>query len=262
VNHHKNLFLFSIISFFILLTIHFKSFAADCSATSKSTITPLLELYSSEGCSSCPPAEQWLSQLHNNQQLLSNVTPLAFHVDYWDGLGWKDRFANPIFTARQRHLNRLSNFVYTPQVMLNGLDFRRWASPDRYEAATNAYAKKLARVDLKMRLSENKAGDNALQLEVTKGKTQSLKNADIYIAVYQNGLISNVTAGENVGRHLSHNFVVRELLGPFKLNEDGTHQSTIELNSEWRSKESGVVTFVQDRQNGEIFQTLALKFCT
>lgn len=96
--------------------------AATCSATSGATRNRLIELYTSEGCSSCPPADRWLSQLPRD----FGVVPLAFHVDYWDRLGWKDRFAQAAFSQRQRDRNRGFGWVYTPQLMLDGEDFRSW----------------------------------------------------------------------------------------------------------------------------------------
>lgn len=99
--------------------------AATCIATSGATRNRLLELYTSEGCSSCPPADRWLSQLPRDSRD-SGVVPLAFHVDYWDRLGWKDRFAQAAFSQRQRDRNRGPGWVYTPQLMLDGEDFRNW----------------------------------------------------------------------------------------------------------------------------------------
>lgn len=94
--------------------------AATCSAASGPSRARLLELYTSEGCSSCPPAERWLSQLPPD----SGVVPLAFHVDYWDRLGWRDPFAQAAFSRRQRARNSKLGWVYTPQVMLDGDDLR------------------------------------------------------------------------------------------------------------------------------------------
>src|SRR6516225_6094156 len=96
---------------------------AACTAQSGPTVPAVVELYTSEGCSSCPPAELWLSQLKGRD----GVVTLAFHVDYWDSLGWKDRFAQPQFTQRQNASQRSSGarFAYTPQVILDSRD-RRW----------------------------------------------------------------------------------------------------------------------------------------
>ena len=101
------------------------SLAADtCSARSAATVAPVVELYTSEGCNSCPPADRWLSKLKADP----NAVALAFHVDYWDRLGWKDRFASAAFTARQaeQQASNGARFSYTPQVVVDGRDRKDW----------------------------------------------------------------------------------------------------------------------------------------
>ena len=101
---------------------------ADCVAISPSTRTALVELYTSEGCNSCPPADRWLSRQTEREWDARQVVALAFHVDYWDRLGWKDRFAQPAFSARQRALaaQQGSRTVYTPQVLVSGRSLPQW----------------------------------------------------------------------------------------------------------------------------------------
>ena len=88
----------------------------------------LLELFTSQGCSSCPPADTWLSQLKQDPRLWKNLVPVAFHVDYWDGLGWRDRFADPRFSNRQRQYQQAGNVgsVYTPGFVVAGKEWRGW----------------------------------------------------------------------------------------------------------------------------------------
>src|SRR5258708_40149645 len=95
---------------------------------SSETQTALLELYTSEGCSSCPPAETWLSRLKESPGLWKDFVPVAFHVDYWDRLGWRDPFADRGFSDRQSAYAELwhSENVYTPEFVLNGKDWRAW----------------------------------------------------------------------------------------------------------------------------------------
>src|ERR1044071_6683502 len=92
------------------------------------TQTSLIELFTSEGCSSCPPAEKWLSALKSNQDLWKKIIPVAFHVDYWDRLGWRDRFAKPEFTSRQQRYAAAwgDDSVYTPGFVVNGKEWRDW----------------------------------------------------------------------------------------------------------------------------------------
>ena len=102
--------------------------AAPLEFQSREQQTSLLELYTSEGCSSCPPAESWLSQLKAKTGLWSDFVPVAFHVDYWDSLGWRDKWASPQFTERQRAYAAASASanVYTPEFVLNGAEWRNW----------------------------------------------------------------------------------------------------------------------------------------
>src|SRR6202795_4399638 len=115
---------------------------AACDARSSDHLVALIELYTSEGCDSCPPADNWLSRIVGGDGARRAV-PIAFHVDYWDRLGWKDRFANATYTHRQYEQMRRqrSAFVFTPQVMLQGRDFAQWramADPAAAIAAVNA----------------------------------------------------------------------------------------------------------------------------
>ena len=112
---------------------------AACKAQSGEKTAVLVELYTSEGCSSCPPADRWLSGLAARGFAAERVVPIALHVDYWDYIGWKDPYAKREFSQRQRKLTQLQRnaLVYTPQVLLQGRDFPRWYSPD-FEGAVAA----------------------------------------------------------------------------------------------------------------------------
>lgn len=229
---------------------------AECSAQSGEQTVPLLELYTSEGCSNCPPADKWLSQLKGTNM----VVPLAFHVDYWDYIGWKDRFARPEFSARQRQAAALnhSTFVYTPQVMLNGRDYRGWRNASNFEK-TIAAIQQPARIQLGLNLITPASGRMNLQAWAQTGQMQ--KDADIYVAVYENNMKSRVGAGENSGRELKHDYVVREWLGPYRLQNAGRWERIIPLTGDWQQRDAGVAMFVQNRNSGEVLQALSLDFC-
>jgi len=167
-----------------------------CSARSAATAPQIVELYTSEGCNSCPPADRWLSTLKGR----SDVVALAFHVDYWDRLGWTDRFASPAWTQRQSEVNTRSGarFSYTPQIVVNGKDYRQWPK------------------------LPNPAGTSPVELEIRRdgaGYVVSLTTVDTaragalsgYWAVTEDGHRTQVKAGENVGVTLLHDGVVREL---------------------------------------------------
>ena len=126
-----------------------------CSTTSGDQIIPLVELYTSEGCSSCPPADRWLS----TQLARKDINLLAFHVDYWDSIGWKDRFASPAYSQRQRERVNAAgaDTVYTPQVMV-GRDVRTsWQSSARFDSAL-ASIEGQAGVIIKLGVSEQSTG--------------------------------------------------------------------------------------------------------
>jgi hypothetical protein len=173
-----------------------------CSAASGKLITPVLELYTSEGCSSCPPADEWVSQLKKPAQEGSLVVQ-AFHVGYWDYIGWADRFATPAHTQRQRQIagvNRLSS-IYTPQLVLNGGDWRQWWS----ERGNLPKAAAAAQADIQLRST---TGPNSFEAQVTPVQGDAKWAA--YWTVTEHGHASRVTAGENKGEQLKHDFVVRQ----------------------------------------------------
>src|SRR3954469_21437092 len=125
----------------MLLACAVHAAAPECSAQSPAHTVALVELYTSEGCDSCPPADRWLSSLLGRGFGPERVVPLALHVDYWDYIGWKDPYAKRQFSARQHKLAKLgrATFVYTPQILLQGRDFRGWA--------TDAFAKTVAEIN-------------------------------------------------------------------------------------------------------------------
>lgn len=249
----KCLFTFALIS---LATQN--ALAAECTAKSGKTVVPLLELYTSEGCSSCPPADQWLSSLKLDADKL---TPLAFHVDYWDYIGWKDRFAKTAYSERQRKIAAYggAGFVYTPQFTFNGKDFRSW-NDSRLKQGIEASSKQASHVDLALDLSRETSGELLLKSTAQTDYADDARQADIFIAIYENKLNSQVNAGENSGRELKHDYVVRDLLGPYQF--DGkTFAKTVTLKSEWKGRDTGAVMFVQNRRNGNVLQSLQLPMC-
>lgn len=233
-----------------------------CHAKSASGTVALLELYTSEGCDSCPPADRWLGSLRDTGIGLDRVVPLAFHVDYWNDLGWPDRFAQNAYTARQRDFVRRTNAstAYTPEVVLNGSEYRRWTS--------GALAGDLARIDATparadIGLTLTRHGKQ-LQIDAETTTHKPVAAADLYVAVYENDLNSDVTAGENRGRRLHHEYVVRRLLGPVTLDAQGKgrFRQTLALGTDWKPADLGVAAFVQKSGGTEILQALALNACS
>ena len=128
---HKLLPVALLLSLSAISTAH----AASCEKQSATTRIPLVELYTSEGCSSCPVADRWLSELAPEIVSADEMVALAFHVDYWDRLGWKDRFASPAYTERQKTNSKVngSAFVFTPQIVLAGRNYEKWQDSRRVQ---------------------------------------------------------------------------------------------------------------------------------
>jgi len=241
---------------FVLFAYTLPSYAAQCSAKSGEYVVPLLELYTSEGCSSCPPADKWLSTLDT-----TNLTPLAFHVDYWNYIGWQDRFSKDDFSNRQRRLAaNTAGFVYTPQFVLNGKDFRGWNNT-RLSQATERIQGLPSLAQLELDTAQSGNGEMTLKAIATVPDSTLAKRADVYVALYENNLVSKVNAGENNGSELHHDYVVRELFGAYTIPARNTLNKQFNLNTAWKKRDAGAVIFVQDRQTGAILQSLSLPFC-
>jgi hypothetical protein len=237
--------------------------AAQCVSQSGPGTAALVELYTSEGCSSCPPADRWLASL-GKRHAPGSVVPLALHVDYWDYIGWKDPYAKPAFSGRQRKLTQLQRlaFVYTPQVMLQGRDFRAWQGPG-FDAAVAQINAEPARA--RIRLAIEKLGAEAMAVDIRAEllDRSHLKDAAVYVASYENRLASTVTAGENRGRTLRHDFVVLEWVGPLELGAGGrrAERLRVPLLPKAVPENSGVVGFVQNRRTLQVLQALMLPSC-
>ncbi|MCW8983349.1 MAG: DUF1223 domain-containing protein, partial [Gammaproteobacteria bacterium] len=160
----------------------------------------LIELYTSQGCSSCPPAERWLGKLQDDPQLWNRLIPIAFHVDYWDYIGWKDQFARPAFSQRQQryHHERGIKSVYTPGFVVNGKEWRSWFGLR------------------KLPVDENRVGRLTVDLDGNhlrasfKQPINDQQWMTLNVALIGVGITAEVTRGENSGRSLPQDFVVLE----------------------------------------------------
>jgi hypothetical protein len=156
----------------------------------------LIELFSSEGCSSCPPADRWISSLTNAPGLWREFVPVVFHVDYWDGLGWPDRFASRAFTDRQTVYAQQwgTGRVYTPGFVLNGREWEGRTVPKPQGGDGG-----ILRAEL--------SGTNAIQVTYTAASDETKKPV-AHVAWLGFGLINDIRRGENSGRKLRHDFIV------------------------------------------------------
>jgi hypothetical protein len=227
--------------------------AAVCAVASPPHTVALVELYTSQGCSSCPPADRWLSALPG-QVPAERAVPLALHVGYWDHIGWKDPFARREFNQRQRWLADLNRnrTVYTPGVFVSGREWPNWR--DRTALASAISQVNLRPAAVRLALSATGAGDR-LALQVDAEAIDPLRAADavLFVALKQHGHATAVTRGENRGETLRNDHVVRDWRElplaatriEFTLPSDG-------------GRVFEVVAFAQDRKRGEVLQALSL----
>jgi len=172
------------------------------SFNSSETQTNLIELYSSEGCYSCPPADAWLRKLKTDARLWKQYVPVAFHVNYWDYIGWKDSFASAEFTQRQHNYasNNGSRSVYTPEFFINGREWRGFFKKKMLPTADY----KISGL-LQVNIENNQA---VVTFKPANNTTQSY---DINIAILGFDLVNEITDGENEGKTLQHDFVALAL---------------------------------------------------
>ena len=216
--------------------------AQTCRAESRAQVPVVVELYTSEGCNSCPPADRWFSSLRDRQ----GVVAAAFHVDYWDRLGWKDRFASARHTERQAQQQAANGarYSYTPQVLVNGRDWRRW--PELPLPLTGA----------PVQLAMQRVGEQ-VELQV-RPLLDTRRRWALWWAVLEDGHVSHVRAGENSGVTLHHDHVVR-LHGAIA-SFSGTLTRRIDAPSRGEGgRVPRVLAVVTDADTGSTVQALQLR---
>jgi hypothetical protein len=214
----------------------------------------LIELFTSEGCSSCPPADALLTRLLADQPLDGvQIIPLEFHVDYWDRLGWKDPFSSAGFTRRQQDYSKVfgEDRVYTPQLVVDGA--AEVAGSDEPKVM-DAIRKAATGTHLPLRVSASLRGD-ALRLTVESPAAPSgLEKTDIVVALVEDGLSSSVRRGENVGRTLKHSAVVRRQQAIAALEPEAfVGEGEWRVNAAWQRAQLRVVAFLQGQKTRRIY---------
>jgi len=229
--------------------------AAIGSPSAAETSPIVVELFTSQGCSSCPPADALFGELSKRRDVLA----LGFHVDYWDYIGWKDPYAKREFSQRQRRLSQLQRLalVYTPQVLLQGSDFRSWGGAE-FERALERINAQPARARLELEILATTPDALQLRAQATIPDPAQRPDAALYVAAYENRLESRVSAGENRGRLLAHDHVALEWQGPYALGE---RRLKLALLPKAKTADSGVVAFVQNQRTAEVLQALMLAAC-
>ena len=183
---------------FFLITGEFVQ--AEIVISSPNTRVSLLELYTSEGCSSCPPADKWISKLKNHPGLWTSIVPVGFHVDYWNYIGWKDRFSSPEYSARQKRYAKSKNIktVYTPGFLLNGEEWRSFFGTKILPIETD---KEVGTLSLMI-------NDMELAAEYKPTENMTDKILILNVAVLGFDIKTNVKSGENNNKELKHDFTV------------------------------------------------------
>ena len=221
----------------------------------------IVELFTSEGCSSCPPAERLLNQLSDRQPVAgARIIPLEEHVDYWNQLGWTDPFSSALYRGRQNeYATRLffTDNIYTPQMIVGGqVGFSGGNAKKAQDEIAHAIQAQRVFVDLKASLNRTDSELVDLAVQVTNAKDLKLHNSNVYLAVTESGLSTNVGGGENSGRWLSHAPVVRSFGVIGKLDSKGSNGgqivNTMRLPHEWQRQNLRAVVFVQERDSYKI----------
>lgn len=213
--------------------------------------TPVLvELFTSEGCSSCPPAEELLARYDRDQPFEDvELITLAFHVDYWDELGWKDEFASALFTQRQSLYARKfrTGRIYTPQMVVDGdIQFVGSREKDALKAIKKSVKQPKALIDLA--IAEHK-------LNISISELSSDQASTVFVAFAEDGLGSDVVGGENAGKSLQHVSVVRELraIGLISGNDRGFEASVpLPTDRDWNLENVRVIVFIQENSTRSV----------
>jgi hypothetical protein len=243
---------------------------AMCAAHSPAHRIALVELYSSEGCNSCPPADHWLGQWKDSGAA-QGIVPLALHVDYWNSLGWTDRFSQHRFTERQQNLTDLAggHTIYTPEIFVSGRELRSWSQPESFDERIHTVTAEPAQADVALELAPLAQGANGFGVDARFTSRPTIHDPlNAYVAVYENALTSQVRAGENKGATLHHERVVRQWIGPVPLADDSAQirreiafDPAEAADSLAQPGKFGVVAFVENAATGEVLQVAELATC-
>lgn len=243
-----------------------------CKATSSTNITPVVELYTSEGCSSCPPADKWLSTLKRKSTATettvassSTANPAviqAFHVNYWDYIGWPDRFATPAHTNRQRQVSAWNkqNGIYTPQMVLNGQDWRGWGGSSRNVTASTPSAE-LARASISLQQTGADQFEAVVSPVASATQQSTATTWSAYWTITEHGHVTRVKAGENNGETLLHDYVVRQYTPVGDYNAAASQKLSLRGVATTPGHERQVNLVVFDPKTGKTLQAVSAN-CT
>jgi len=226
----------------------------------RARVPVIVELFTSEGCSSCPPADALLRQMERTQPIPSaRIIALEEHVDYWNHLGWNDPFSAPQFHSRQNDYALAAHVenIYTPQVVINGQVGLEGTDAERvYQEIDKAARAQSTTLELKAAPNPKDAELVDLTVHFTNPKTVKLRDAHLYLAVTEGELVTRIGGGENAGRTLRHSQVVRSFGVIGRIDARGSNAgqivSTLRLPPEWRRENLRAVVFIQERDTFRI----------
>ncbi len=221
----------------------------------------LVELFTSEGCSSCPPADALLARL-DQQQWLGNAEIIALeeHVDYWDQLGWRDPYSSSQWTERQQDYAATfrNDGVYTPQMVVDGrIEFVGNSQSRARTAIAEAAREPKAEIGLTKQSDSN--GKATFSIAVKMAPQSEGQKTQVWLAVTETGLHSNVLHGENAGEDLHHAAVVRSLRKVGDATNSYSSEQDVRLDSGWKKENLRVVVFVQDPKSKHIVGAASLR---
>ena len=233
---------------------------AACDLNSGPKTTALVELYTSEGCSSCPPADKLLSRFPSSEYGLEQLVPISLHVDYWDYIGWKEPFAQPRFSDRQSWLVHANGHktVFTPHFFVSGTEVRDWHG-DLNDELKRVIAQP-ARANI--HIHAESAGAGTLSVAASATARLPADQLGLFVALTEDKLTSKVSTGENRGVTLAHDHVVREWIGPIAFSAGHADmKQAVTTRSNWNQAQLGIVAFVQDLRTGQVLQAAGASQC-
>jgi hypothetical protein len=224
----------------------------------------VVELFTSEGCSSCPPADTLLKELSETQPVLgAQVVALEEHVDYWNQLGWADPFSSNQYSLRQSDYaaSFKNNGVYTPQMVVDGSK-EFVGSRGRAARATIEEAARQTKTPVGLKeIAGDRDGSTTIEIAIPASSEGNGKQGEVWLAITESDLRSDVKAGENSGETLRHAPVVRTLrkVGDVRTQEGANLRAGIKLEKKWKNENLAIVVFLAEKHNGNIFGAAMLK---
>ncbi|GGP23903.1 DUF1223 domain-containing protein [Silvimonas iriomotensis] len=231
--------------------------AAACQAQSGTHRAALVQLFTSEGCSDCPPADARLDTLGNAASAQTGaIIPIALHVNYWDDQGWRDPFADPAYGDVQEWMVHATGgrVVYTPHFFINGTPLLDWRS--RLDDLMNNATRQNAPAGVYVDATPQEGNKLTVSAKASGLKT----DAQLRVAVVEGGLVSHVVAGENSGATLTHAHVVRALSPALSIHNDNPVQTTLAIPAA-TGKKVRVVAWLQNPQTAEVVQAVSTADC-